>query len=89
MINAIQESTNGFVRHLHPALIMQSHNLFNRMIATDTAEQYTPLPCKAMRGVDLSPVYFEVASSDPDKFCVAASGIVKSRWYAGTFGRSG
>ena len=87
MINTLQVPTNSIVRHLHPALIMQSHNLFNRMIATDTAEQDTPLPCEAMRGVDLSPVDLEVASSDPDKFWVAASRIIKSRWYAGTFGR--
>ena len=88
MINALQEPPNSFVRHLHSAFIMQSHNLFNRMIATDTAEQYTPLPCKTVRGVDLSSVYLEVASSDPDKFWVAAFGIVKSRRYAGAFGRS-
>ena len=66
---------------------MKSHNLFNSMIATGTAEQDTPLPCQAVRGVDLSSIDSEVASSDPDQFGVPAYRAFKSRGYTDTFSR--
>ena len=86
-IDASQVPTNRIARHLHPASIMKSHNLLNRMIATDTAEQDTPLPCQAMRGVDLSSIDFEVTSSDPDQFWVPAYRAFKGRGYANRFSR--
>ena len=86
-IDASQVPTNRFVRHLHSASIVKSHNLLNRMIATDTAEKDTPLPCQAMRGVDLSSIDHKVASSDPDKLWLPAYWAFESRGYADTFGR--
>ena len=86
-IDTFQVPTNRFVRHLHSASIVKSHNLLNRMIATDTAEQDTPLPCQAMRGVDLSPIDLKVTSSDPDQFWVPTYRAFKSRGYANTFSR--